>query len=323
MAYGKAFTFMFEDPNWVRKLVIGTLLVLIGIFLSWLLIGFIPLLIVGGYTLDLIRNVVNRQRHPLPEWEDWGGMLVRGIKVAAAFVIWFLPLIVVAIPLAIGGNLTESNSGGAQAVGALLLTCGTCLSLLWGLFVTLLSPAILIRLAAFERFASAFEVGALWSLTRDHIGPVIIALLLTWVASLIAGIAGMLGLVFCIVGVLITIPLASLWQYLVMGHLFGQIGAEAGYGPSLRGLEPLEPIVPPSPAPEPFMAEDLPSVAEPVVIVPAAEPPPPEPPAVVPPAEPPPSETLAELLPPEPPIELPPPEPPAGSPEEPPVPPAA
>ena len=32
MDFGKAFTYMFQDPNWLAKLGIGTLLVLLGIF---------------------------------------------------------------------------------------------------------------------------------------------------------------------------------------------------------------------------------------------------------------------------------------------------
>ena len=52
----------------------------------------------------------------------------------------------------------------------------------------------------------------------------IVAVVLTWLAGLIAAVAGSLGFIICI-GVLVTIPLATLWQYLVQAHLYGQIGA--------------------------------------------------------------------------------------------------
>ncbi len=52
MDFGKAFTFMFEDPDWLRKLGIGTLVGLVGLLFSPVLIGFIPLIILFGYTLD-------------------------------------------------------------------------------------------------------------------------------------------------------------------------------------------------------------------------------------------------------------------------------
>ena len=51
----------------------------------------------------------------------------------------------------------------------------------------------------------------------------IVFLLVYVVAALVAAIAGMLGFIVLIVGALITIPFATLWQYLVQAHLFGQI----------------------------------------------------------------------------------------------------
>jgi hypothetical protein len=248
MDYGKAFVFMFEDPNWVRKIVIGILVALLGIILSPILIGFIPLLMLVGYTVDLVRNVVNRQEHPLPEWQDWGDLLIRGIKLAVAVFIWSLPAIIVAIPLSIGGTLMGNDSSGAQAVGGLLVACGSCLVVLWAIFVALITPAIYIRLATTDHFGAMFELGNLWSFTRDHIGKVIIAILLTWVAGLIAALVGIVGIVLCFVGLLVTIPLATLWQYLVMAHLYGQIGAAAGDGQIGTSLMPVEPA-PVEPAP--------------------------------------------------------------------------
>ncbi len=41
---------------------------------------------------------------PLPNWDDWGGFLKRGFRLCAAFFIWALPLILVTIPLTVGGT---------------------------------------------------------------------------------------------------------------------------------------------------------------------------------------------------------------------------
>lgn len=223
MDFGKAFVFMFEDPNWLRKLGIGTVVGLLGIIFSPVLLGIPLLLIVLGYTLDVLRNVMNDREDPLPEWEMWGDFLARGFKLLVAFFVWALPLILVAIPLAIGGALTDNNSGAANALGVILIICSSCLMLLWGIFLTLLSPAIYVRIAGTDRLSAAFEFGKLWAFTRDNLGNVIIAIILVWVASLIAAIGAMLGLVALLVGVLVTIPFANLWQYLVQAHLFGQI----------------------------------------------------------------------------------------------------
>jgi hypothetical protein len=221
MDFGKAFTYMFQDPNWIAKLGIGTLLVLVGIALSPLLIGFLPLLIVTGY-------VQLGHEHPLPEWQDWGKFFMLGLKLGVALFIWALPMFIGFVPVLAGSVLSDNgNSGGAGAIAALLIICGSCLMFLWGLFIALLTPAIYARIAATNRFGSAFELGRIWEFTRDNLGNVIIAIVLVWLAGLIAAIAGMLGFAALCIGALITIPLASLWQYLVQAHLFGQIAAQS------------------------------------------------------------------------------------------------
>ncbi len=108
-----------------------------------------------------------------------------------------------------------------------MITCSSCLLILWGIFLTLLSPAIYVRVAQTDRFAAAFEFGRLWEFTRNNLANVIIAILLTWLAGLIAAIVAGLGVIALVIGVAITLPFASLWQYLVQAHLFGQIAHQS------------------------------------------------------------------------------------------------
>jgi hypothetical protein len=226
MDFGKAFTYMFEDPDWLRKLGIGTLIGLLAIIFTPVLIGLVPLIMLMGYSLDVLRNVMEEKTHPLPEWEDWGGFLSRGFKLFAAFLVWLLPLIIVAIPLGIGSAIADSG-GGAEAFGVLLIICGSCLSILWGLFVAVLSPAIYTQVARTGKFRSAFELSKVWAFTRDNIGNVIIAILLTIVAGFIASIIAGLGVIAIGIGLLVTIPFSMLWQLLVEAHLYGQIAANS------------------------------------------------------------------------------------------------
>jgi len=56
MDFGKALTFMFQDPNWVAKLGIGILVTLAGIVFSPVLIGFVAVFVLTGYTIDVVRS---------------------------------------------------------------------------------------------------------------------------------------------------------------------------------------------------------------------------------------------------------------------------
>jgi hypothetical protein len=312
MDFGKSFVFMFQDPRWFRKLLIGTLLVLAAILFSWLLVGLIPLIIVLGWAQVTLRNVLDGQEHPMPEWQEWGDFLVRGLKLGVAMLIWLLPIFILIVPMILGSSLlgNQGNSGAAGAGGGVLIACSSCLMLLWGIFVALISPAIYVRLAAFDRFSAAFEVGELWAFTTGNIGNVILALLLLLLVSWIAvPIIGFIGVLLCVIGLLITIPFASLWQTLVTAHLYGQIGAygnrpvrtpvpapipslPGGYGEELAPVEtPVTEETPAAPIEEAAPVEGLTvpeEPAAPVVEPPSVEVPAPETPAVPePPAEPP------------------------------------
>ena len=227
MEFGKAFVFMFEDPNWVRKFGIGVLVALAGLLLSPILIGLLAFVFLAGYSLDVTRNVTRRDQYPLPEWDDWGGFFVKGLKIIVAIFIWSLPLLLTVVPMTFGGIWLGNGdqNGGAAFGGIFLLMCGLCLAVLYGLFITVISPAIYVRMAQTDRFASAFQLGELWNFTVRNLGNIIIAVLLTWVAGLIAAAVGGLGVLFCGVGTLLTIPVATVWQYLVTAHLYGQVGA--------------------------------------------------------------------------------------------------
>jgi hypothetical protein len=227
MDFGKAFVYMFEDPEWVRKFGIGALITLAGLLLSPILIGLLAFVFLAGYSLDVTRNVIRREQYPMPEWVDWGGFFVKGLKLTVAILIWSLPALLTSIPMLFGsiwmGN--AENSGGAAFGGIFLLLCGMCLAVLWGLFVTVISPAVYVRMAQTGSFASAFQITELWNFTTRNLGNIIIAIVLTWIAGLIAAAVGSVGLLLCGVGVLLTIPVATTWQYLVTAHLYGQVGA--------------------------------------------------------------------------------------------------
>jgi len=90
MDIGKAFGFVFEDHDWVTKVLIGGVMSL----LSPLLIG---VFFLAGYSVDLIKNVMNDVDPPLPRWDDLGDKAVKGIKLTVIFLVWAIPIIAVSI----------------------------------------------------------------------------------------------------------------------------------------------------------------------------------------------------------------------------------
>jgi hypothetical protein len=203
MDIGKSFTFLFDDENWVTKILIGALFVL----LSFIVIG-IPFVL--GYIVETLKNVIDGNPRPLPDWADLSPKFTKGMMLFLILLIYSLPIIFVSCLTWMGGIIVEES----EAVGA-FLACMNCLSVLWSFLVAVVTPAATIRYALTSEFISSFQFGEIFNFIANNLANYIITFLL----SMLAGIIGSLGLIICGVGVLFT----SLWALLVEAHLFGQV----------------------------------------------------------------------------------------------------
>lgn len=227
MNIGKSFSFIFEDPRWVTKVGIGTLVLILSSLLSSILIGILGYFIIVGYGLEVLRNVRKGELYPMPEWRDrWGEWLVLGVKAAVALLVWSLPAILVALPMGFGFALTDNDS--TAAIGGLVAACFGCLVFVWAIIVLLATPVIYIRLAETEELSSAFRFGDILSFTREHLGNVIVATIMYVIAGIVVGIIGLItGLILCLVGLFVTLPAAQFVTTMIQAHLYGQIGLGA------------------------------------------------------------------------------------------------
>ena len=244
MEISKSISFITEDPRWQQKLMIGTGVIIASAILSSVLIGVIGYIIFAGYCVRLVKNVRDGQTYPLPEWDQWGEDLACGFKLAVAWLVWSLPLIVLSIPPFIGGAISDSRSESAQFIGVMLLICGGCLNVLYGILLAAVSPGITIAFAKDEQITSALHYREIIAWTRENIGQVLVVTIVVIAASFALGLVGVIaGLLLCLVGVIITIPLATLLAGLFQYHLYGQLAYAAPFpgGSFSGGSSPNEP----------------------------------------------------------------------------------
>lgn len=205
MDIGKAFTYIFDDESWITKILIGGIL------------GIIPIVnfAVLGYMVEITRNVAQGLERPLPEWSKFGEKFVKGLMVIIIGFIYTIPIWLLMGCFWVAALVVGGGNGSGENLIALLLFPLYCLVGLYGLVLAILSPAILVNYAVTGELGSAFRFGELFGFITGNLGNYIIALILAWVASVIAGF----GVIACVVGVVFT----SFWGYLVMAHLFGQL----------------------------------------------------------------------------------------------------
>lgn len=222
MDIGSAFTFMFDDEEWIKKLAIGGGIMFASILLLPLfLVGFLLMFPLFGYSLEVMKNVRDGALRPLPEWTDFGGLFRTGLFVFLIGLVYNIPaLLVYCLSFAAQFGMSSADvSSDTMSALSVVFVCLTCLQILLSVGAYILLPAGIIRYARYENFGAAFQFGEMFSFIRANIGDYIIVILLAWVASLIAGF----GLILCLIGVFFTV----FWSYLVTFNLFGQLAKKA------------------------------------------------------------------------------------------------
>jgi len=209
MNFTKAFTYIFDDPRWLEKLVIPLLVTLIPV-IGWM--------VAAGYLLRVTRNVAEHQVEPLPELE-FGADLSRGFKVFVANLLYGLPIVVVStllfLPLGLSGN-----SGSTNFFAIALAILGGLLILLYALFVAIIMPAVNANLAVKEQIGAAFEFKEIFRMIGNNFKAWLIVIGGTILCSVfIAPIGG----IILVVGAIIT----GFYSQLIIAHLTGQAYAHS------------------------------------------------------------------------------------------------
>lgn len=209
--FGRAFTYVFKDKDWIKKILIG------GLMVPLIVVFFIGAFILTGYTVEIVRRVMNGEDTPLPEWDDIGGYLTRGFIAAIGLLIWHIPYIIFACCIGIflgvldtSGDASFGSFFGNQAVTWL----GTAYS-------AIVVPAVIGRYAMKGQFASMFEFNEIIAGIQRVGAGLIMVFLITFVASIISW----LGIIACFIGIFFTIA----YYAMVSGHAYGQ-AARIAYG---------------------------------------------------------------------------------------------
>lgn len=210
MDFGLAFSFVFKDPDWLKKIAI---LALVG------LIPIVGQLVIYGWMMDVTRRVMNQDPTPLPDL-DFGTDLSRGFMGFVIGFVYSLPVTLIGGVSGIFSSLVDySSSSVGSGISTLFSFFFGLAAFTLGFFIWLVLPAAITRYLENDQIGAAFEFSEVFKMVSKNLGAYFIVLLGSFVAGLIAP----LGLIACIIGVVLT----SVYSYAVIGHFYGQAYNEA------------------------------------------------------------------------------------------------
>ena len=208
--FGKAFSYIFDDPKWFDKVIIPILYGLIPI-VGWL--------VVSGYVMRVTRNVASGLEQPLPVC-DFGEDLALGFKYFVVGLVYGLIPAFLGWILAICGALMGTDLPNFMLVFAMVLI--VLLMIAYAIFLMLVMPVVQANVAVKNSIAAGFEFKN------------ISAWLLVVGGSILANMIAPIGFIAFGIGVIFT----RMYAQLITANLEGQ-----AYAVSQPAVEVIETVV--------------------------------------------------------------------------------
>ncbi|WP_267643713.1 DUF4013 domain-containing protein [Haloarchaeobius amylolyticus] len=175
----EALTYIRRSDDTARTLLIGTLLVMLGFLV-------VPLFIVSGYIVGVVRAARNDDEPPV--WEDWKQLTLDGVKmtlVLLAFLV--IPLLLGLTALVLAGITVDAQTGqlALESVGALAIALSVA-AFVVGLVALYVSPIAVAHFAESGRMGDAFDFGEFRQAATN--GTYAIAWLLAFAVNVVGGV---------------------------------------------------------------------------------------------------------------------------------------
>ncbi|WP_276271348.1 DUF4013 domain-containing protein [Haloarcula litorea] len=199
-----------EGDSWIARILIGGVL----LFLSFLVV---PIFIFQGYLLRVLGDTVRGESEP-PEWDDWGGLVVDGLKATVvAFVYSIIPIAVIGGigVVLLGAGSAAGGDGGGILAGFGLLTVLLAIPVFF--LIYLLVPAALANMAVEGSLGAAFDLNLLKDVvfTADYLVAVLMPIVVGIAVNIVTQV-----LAITIVGLLL-VPFITFYGQVAVFRMFG------------------------------------------------------------------------------------------------------
>lgn len=206
-----ALSYPTNGESGLARILIGGALGLLGILI-------VPALITYGYLIRAMAAASRGEEEP-PAFEEWGDLLVDGVKAVAVGIAYSLvPLVLMAMVFVV---IFSGSSAGGDAAGVAtgLGVVGLLVVLVLSFAIQYLLPAALTNLGREGSIGAAFDFEEIKPVLMS--GDYLKAAILTFGVALIGGIVFLVfSLVTLGIGYLVA-PFFYFWLYLAGSYMFG------------------------------------------------------------------------------------------------------
>ena len=210
--------------------------ILIGGVLGLLSVLIVPIFLLLGFTVRVLRSVESGEETP-PTFGEWGDLFVDGLKAFAIVLVYsIVPIVVLAVT--VGGTIAAAVAAGDVSPGAV---AGAFLGFAVGGLLWLLAfyviPAALANFASEGRLGAAFDASVLRGILLDgrYATAWLVALVFFIFASVVIGVLNAIPPVGFVVGAFVNFYVGVAAAYLY-GHAF--VDVSAGEVPPETGAQP-------------------------------------------------------------------------------------
>jgi hypothetical protein len=246
------FVFPFRDPNWKNKLLIGSGISFLGMF-----IPLIPWMFVAGYGARLLRaGAANTDAERLPEWDHWGDLLMDGLRQTGVGLLASLPTMVLmgggwlfymigVIRMTAAGENPGAGESLFMLASVMVMFFAMGLGMLFGLVTALFSPAAMAHVAVQRRFAALFDFQGWVKVLRANLGGFVTALLVfitVYTVIMFGWQVLYFTVILCFLAPLLLMPAAfytALVFYRLVGQAYGEGLNKTAEAPASDGSAPL------------------------------------------------------------------------------------
>jgi hypothetical protein len=188
----QTFTFPFKGDGAWKHFLIGCL-----VSLAAFIIPVIPFLVLYGYAVRIVKQIINAEPPHMVEWDDWGGMIKDGAKLFGIRIIYAIPVLILAAPLFISAIVMpfiigDGNNSHFNVIFPILMVVmfgSICILIPVSFVLAFITPAAEMYMVEKGEFSAGFRIREWWTILRANIGGFVAAVVIFYIATMVMSFA--------------------------------------------------------------------------------------------------------------------------------------